>query len=176
MRFALRPSSGQAYWHTTPYARLRTPKHKTIYKLIRWGACLTPPCHAVGCAMRTMVHKMHPTLAGCRGCPAASYLLLRRQKKVTEEKATPVYRRFAVPSIVANKRGCATRPRCARDSNSARLTPPLVCAYLRRRTGEWGGTQGAPHDKSTEQAKANSCNISSDGSIGNRSSENTVRL
>jgi len=33
------------------------------------------------------------------GCPAASYLLLRRQKKVTQEKATPVCRRCAVPCV-----------------------------------------------------------------------------
>jgi hypothetical protein len=33
------------------------------------------------------------------GCPAASYFLLRRQKKVTKEKATPVCRRFAVPCV-----------------------------------------------------------------------------
>ena len=33
------------------------------------------------------------------GSPTASYLLLLRQKKVTEEKATPVCRRCAVPCV-----------------------------------------------------------------------------
>jgi len=33
------------------------------------------------------------------GSPAAGYFLLRRQKKVTQEKATPVCRRFAVPCV-----------------------------------------------------------------------------
>jgi hypothetical protein len=33
------------------------------------------------------------------GSPAASYFLLLRQNKVTKEKATPVYRRFAVPCV-----------------------------------------------------------------------------
>jgi hypothetical protein len=39
------------------------------------------------------------------GCPAASYLLLLRQKKVTEEKATPVCRTFGVPSIRRKRAG-----------------------------------------------------------------------
>jgi hypothetical protein len=33
------------------------------------------------------------------GSPAASHFLLRRQKKVTQEKATPVCRRCAVPCV-----------------------------------------------------------------------------
>jgi hypothetical protein len=33
------------------------------------------------------------------GSPAASHFLLLRQNKVTKEKATPVYRRFAVPCV-----------------------------------------------------------------------------
>jgi len=38
------------------------------------------------------------------GCPAASYLLLRRQKKVTEEKATPVCRPCGVLCVAQTVR------------------------------------------------------------------------
>ena len=39
------------------------------------------------------------------GCPAASHFLLRRQKKVTKEKATPVCRPYGVPSLRRKRAG-----------------------------------------------------------------------
>ncbi|OYY45503.1 MAG: hypothetical protein B7Y56_06185 [Gallionellales bacterium 35-53-114] len=39
------------------------------------------------------------------GSPAAGYFLLLRQKKVTKEKATPVYRPCGVPSIFHQQAG-----------------------------------------------------------------------
>jgi hypothetical protein len=39
------------------------------------------------------------------GSPAASYFLLLRQNKVAKEKATPVCRRYAVPSISRKQAG-----------------------------------------------------------------------
>jgi len=80
----------------------------------------------------------YPSIKTAGGCPAASYLLLRRQKKVTEEKATPVCRRYAVLCVAQPVRPphklarSATRPRAQTYSSDC---PWPACA-TRRRTGE----------------------------------------
>jgi hypothetical protein len=76
------------------------------------------------------------------GCPAASYLLLLRQKKVTEEKATPVCRRCAVPCVAQQVRlphklaRSATRPRAQTYSSEFPDPPALL-----------GGAQGKESQK-----------------------------
>ena len=86
------------------------------------------------------------------GRPAAGHLLLRRQKKVTQEKATPVFRPAFLP---AGKRGSLDSPQTGgavqlalavrtsrtplRSSDSARLKLRQFVNCLRRRTGEVGG-------------------------------------
>src|SRR3989338_1951906 len=73
------------------------------------------------------------------GSPAASHLLLLRQKKVTEEKATPVCRPLRVfPQSDANERGCGTR---ATRSDSPRLN-------LRSFASDRGGAQGGEKQNS----------------------------
>jgi len=47
--------------------------------------------------------KIKVNIAG--GRPAASHFFLRRQEKVTKKKATPVCRRYAVPSISRKQAG-----------------------------------------------------------------------
>ena len=69
----------------------------------------------------------------CRGSPAAGCFLLLRQKKVTKEKATPVYRPLrGFPRSTTSKRGCGTRTTCS-DSPRLSLRPLAV---------ERGGAQG----------------------------------
>ena len=72
------------------------------------------------------------------GCPAASYLLLRRQKKVTQEKAPPVCRRCADPCVARLVRRLRNS-RCALRQSSP--TPPDQPALL-------GGAQGREKQKS----------------------------
>src|SRR5512140_881235 len=66
------------------------------------------------------------------GCPTASYFFLRRQEKVTEEKATPVCRRCAVPCVARLVRRLRNS-RCALRQSSPTTPdqPPLL-----------GGAQG----------------------------------
>src|ERR1700683_1788944 len=77
--------------------------------------------------------KRHFQINVAGGSPAASYLLLSRQKKVTQEKATPVRRPFGLP--------CGTRPsRRLRNSALAGLrqsspTSPAWSPFLGGRTG-----------------------------------------
>ncbi len=82
------------------------------------------------------------------GCPAASYLLLRRQKKVTQEKATPVCRRYAVPCVARLVRRLRNSRYALRQSSP---TPPDQPALL-------GGAQGKesqkPNPKTSEAGNA----------------------
>jgi len=66
------------------------------------------------------------------GRPATGYLLLHRQKKVTEEKATPVCRAYGVPSVARLVRRLQNS-RCALKQSSPTSPdhPPLL-----------GGAQG----------------------------------
>jgi len=68
----------------------------------------------------------------CRGSPAAGCFLLLRQKKVTKEKATPVYRPCGVPSKKRNQAGLRNSHYVLRQS---RLKLRLLALFL-------GGAQG----------------------------------
>src|SRR3989338_9590208 len=59
------------------------------------------------------------------GSPAASHLLLLRQKKVTEEKATPVCRPCGVPSLNRKQAGLRNSRYALRQSSPK---PPLPCS------------------------------------------------
>ena len=61
------------------------------------------------------------------GSPTAGYLLLLRQKKVTQEKATPFRRPFGVP-CVARQAG-RLRNSALRASDSPRRLPPARLCY-----------------------------------------------
>jgi hypothetical protein len=80
------------------------------------------------------------------GSPAASHFLLRRQKKVTQEKATPVCRPSGTldqlqASGAAQLDLAGRTPRAPlRDSNSARLN-------LRSLAADRGGAQGEERRK-----------------------------
>ncbi len=66
------------------------------------------------------------------GSPAASHFLLLRQKKVTQEKATPVCRRYAVPCVARQVRRLRNSRYALRQSSP---TSPDLPALL-------GGAQG----------------------------------
>ncbi|PJC03951.1 MAG: hypothetical protein CO070_05350 [Gallionellales bacterium CG_4_9_14_0_8_um_filter_55_61] len=66
------------------------------------------------------------------GCPAAGFFLLRRQKKETKEKATPLCRAYGVPCVARLVRRLRNS-RCALRQSSP--TSPDQPALL-------GGTQG----------------------------------
>jgi hypothetical protein len=61
-------------------------------------------CSNVGWAERSDAQRIKINTNIVGGSPTASHLLLLRQKKVTEEKATPVRRRFAVPCVAQTVR------------------------------------------------------------------------
>ena len=68
------------------------------------------------------------------GSPAAGYFLLFRQKKVTQEKATPFRRPLrGFPALLAKPGGCATRP-CGPQTVLADF-PRLGCATRRWKRG-----------------------------------------
>ncbi len=89
-----------------------------------------------------------PTVSAVRGeaggCPAASYFLLLRQKKVAKEKATPGSSPFGFPALLANAGRCGTRARgCStrKDWGGARPQTvladyPRICSAARRLS--WG--------------------------------------
>jgi len=77
------------------------------------------------------------------GSPAAGYVLLSRQKNVTQEKATPFRRpplRCGYPALLAKPGGCGTRP-CGPQTVLADF-PRLVCATRRRNRGN---SENHPH-------------------------------
>ena len=76
---------------------------------------------------RVKDHGRHCAETDAGGCPAASYFLLLRQKKVTKEKATRRSRPFGVPCAARSRRRLRNS-RCALRQSSP--TAPSLTALL----------------------------------------------
>jgi hypothetical protein len=75
------------------------------------------------------------------GSPAASHFFLRRQEKVTKKKATPVYRRRAVPCVARLVRRLRNSRYALRQSSpKSPDQPPLL-----------GGAQGMKNEKQNQK-------------------------
>ena len=89
------------------------------------------------------------------GSPAASHFLLLRQKKVTQEKATPGSSPFGFPALLANAGRCGTRAR----SGGALMVQFVLALRQSSRTSPafaplLGSSHGAPGITATTANKS----------------------